>query len=196
MKKGQKKEAYEPYLKTIQKYLAAANEIQSLIIKNNGKITWAEYIAIVTRHSITTTFLSNWTQAGFIKKVSKGVYRVLCHNIEPFHIRQILNLRNEQNRKYQAKLKKRLILKQNIAKSKNKDKTDVLKFPYEDKWTDSFNMPDSANKLFNDNDLSIYSNLPRHPDYKEPTYNYVKPEKHEKKQKSFSLFWGLINIKF
>ena len=196
MKKGQKKEVYEPYLKTIQKYLAAANEIQSLIIKNNGKITWAEYIAIVTRHSITTTFLSNWTQAGFIKKVSKGVYRVICHNIEPYHIRQILNLRNQQNRKYQAKLKKRLILKQNIAKSKNKDKTDVSKFPYEDKWTDSFNMPDSANKLFNDNDLSIYSNLPRHPDYKEPTINYVKPEKHEKKQKSFSLFWGLINIKF
>ena len=181
MKKGQKKEVYEPYLKTIQKYLAAANEIQSLIIKNNGKITWAEYIAIVTRHSITTTFLSNWTQAGFIKKVSKGVYRVICHNIEPYHIRQILNLRNEQNRKYQAKLKKRLILKQNIAKSKNKDKTDVLKFPYLDKLHDPFNMPDLPKSL----------ELP-----KAPTYNYVKPEKHEKKQKSFSLFWGLINIKF
>jgi hypothetical protein len=200
MKKGQKKEVYEPYLKTIQKYLAAANEIQSLIIKNNGKITWVEYIAIVTRHSITTTFLSNWTQAGFIKKVSKGVYRVICHNIEPFHIRQILNLRNEQNRKYQAKLKKRLILKQNIAKFKNKDKTDVSKFPYEDKWTDSFNMPDSANKISDQDEFPFTSNLPRppsHPDYqKKPTYNYVKPEKHEKKQKSFSLFWGLINIKF
>jgi len=181
MKIGEKKEVYEPYLKTIQKYLAAANEIQSLIIKNNGKITWVEYIAIVTRHSITTTFLSNWTKAGFIKKVSKGVYRVICHNIEPYHIRQILNLRNEQNRKYQAKLKKRFILKQNIAKSKNKDKTDITKFPYLDKLNDPFNMPD----------LPKIVDLP-----KVPTYNYVKPEKHEKKQKSFSLFWGLISIKF
>ena len=82
---------------------------------------------------------------------------------------------------YQAKLKNRFILKQNIAKSKNKDKTDITKFPYLDKLNDPFNMPDLPKSL----------ELP-----KAPTYNYVKPEKHEKKQKSFSLFWGLINIKF
>ena len=87
-----------------------------------------------------------------------------------------------------------------IAKYKNKVKAKVSKFPYEDKWNDGFSMPNSAKKLSDVDEFPFTSNLPRpsgHPDYnKKPTYNYVKPEKHEKKQKSFSLFWGLITIKF
>ena len=169
MLKEQKKKEYEPTLVIINKYLAAATEIQSLIIKNRGKITWIEYIDIVKRHSISTSFLSNWTRAGFIEKEDRGIYKILCRNIEPIHIRQMLVYCYKHFPRNVKRDKKRLILKQKIAKYKNKVKAKISKFPYEDKWTDSFNMP---------------------------AYNFVKPENHDKKQKSFSLFWGLINIKF
>jgi hypothetical protein len=187
---------YGPRKATIKKYVLVANEIQNEIIKNNGKLDYAHYNATVKKHSITPRFLTDWVKLNLLLRVGKGIYKPVHTLIEPIHIRKILMHRNKLQTNYslQARLAK------NSAKDKFLRAQEFINAPKHDGFYDPFASKDLSKKISDQDEFPFTSNLPRppgHPDYqKKPTYNYVKPEKHEKKQKSFSLFWGLINIKF
>ena len=195
---------YGPRKATIKKYVLVANEIQNEIIKNNGKLDYGYYNDIVKKNSITSRFLTDWVKLNLLLRVGKGIYKPVHTPLEPIHIRRILTHRNKLQTNYtlQARLSdvKNKNTNEDFAKAKSRWAKEFINAPKHDGFYDPFASNDLTKKLSDQDEFPLTSNLPRpigHPDYnKKPTYNYVKPEKHEKKQKSFSLFWGLISIKF
>lgn len=185
---------YGPRKATIKKYVLVANEIQNHIIKNNGKLDYGYYNDIVKKNSITGRFITDWVKLNLLLRVGKGIYKPVHTPLEPIHIRRILTHRNKLQTNYS--------LQARLANTKNKNvKNNNTNGISEKEFLKSYPKESSyfphEKPLTGFTDPFAFTDLPESFDLpKAPTYNYVKPEKQEKKQKSFSLFWGLITIKF